>query len=160
MGGSRPRNPLLSGESDPVAESCGRAARPLAAATGARDCAPPAVAGARGAPLRSTNPATTGCPKAAAGCRRLQPCESRGEWRGHSSGRRVPEPVEGPRRYRPLRHRSRRHWQRSTNPATTGCPAARRACALYLRIDYDQDYDDDQDCVGFDKARDKARDKA
>ena len=89
MGGSRPGNPLLSGESDPVAESCGRAARPLAAATGARDCAPPAVAGARGAPLRSTNPATTGCPAAAADCRRSQPCESRGEWRSHSSGRRV-----------------------------------------------------------------------
>ena len=52
-----------------VNKSCGagRAARPLAAAVGARDCAPPAVAGARGAPQRSTNPATTGCPAAAAG---------------------------------------------------------------------------------------------
>ena len=69
----------------------GRAARPLVAAAGARDCAPPAVAvaGTHGAPLRSTNPATTGCPAAAAGGRRSQPCESRGEWRGHSSGRRV-----------------------------------------------------------------------
>jgi hypothetical protein len=44
--------------------------------------------------------------------------------------------------------------QRSTNPATTGCPAARRACAPYRRIDYDQNYD--QDFVGFDDAHDEA----
>ncbi len=37
----------------------------LAAVAGVRECAPPAVAGARGAPQRSTNPATTGCPVAA-----------------------------------------------------------------------------------------------
>ena len=43
---------------------------------------------------------------------------------------------------------------RSTNPATTGCPAARRACAPYRRIDCNQDYDYDQDFGGFDKARD------
>ena len=97
----------------------------LAAAAGARDCTPPAVAGARGAPQQSTNPATTGCP--GGGGRRSHPCESRGEWRGHSSGRRVPDPVEGPRRYR-----ARQHWQQSTNPATTGCPAARRACAPFV----------------------------
>ena len=36
--------------------------------------------------MRSTNPATTGCPAAR---RSSQPCGSRGEWRGHSSGRRV-----------------------------------------------------------------------
>ena len=43
---------------------------------------------------------------------------------------------------------------RSTNPATTGCPAARRACAPYRRIDCNQDHDYDQDFGGFDKARD------
>ena len=42
----------------------GRATRPNA---GARDCAPPAMAGTHGAPQRSTNPATTGCPAAATG---------------------------------------------------------------------------------------------
>ena len=34
----------------------------------ARDCAPPTVADARGAPQRSTNPATTGCPAARRAC--------------------------------------------------------------------------------------------
>ena len=104
VGRSRSGKPLLSGASDPVAESCGgqalgrRASASrrhdklcLRCVAGARDCASPAVAvaDARGAPQRSTNPATTGCPAAAADCRRSQPCESRGEWRGHSSGRRV-----------------------------------------------------------------------
>ena len=45
VGRSRPGKPPLSGESDPVAESGGQG--PLAAAAGARDCTPPAVAGAR-----------------------------------------------------------------------------------------------------------------
>ena len=148
MGGSRPGNPLLSGESDPVAESCGRAARPLAAATGARDCAPPAVAGARGAPLRSTNPATTGCPKAAAGCRRLQPCESRGEWRGHSSGRRVVA-ASVPAASAPVASALAAEYQ----PGYDGLPGgAQGLCALRI--------DDDQDFVGFDEARDKVRGKA
>ena len=53
---------------------------------GARDFAPPAVADARCVRMRSTNPATTGCPAAR---RSSQTCGSRGEWRGHSSGRRV-----------------------------------------------------------------------
>ena len=89
-----------------LAESCGKGGQALGrrasasrrhdklclrCVAGARDCASPAVAvaDARGAPQRSTNPATTGCPAASADCRRSQPCESRGEWRGHSSGRRV-----------------------------------------------------------------------
>ena len=41
---------------------------PIAAAAGARDCAPPAMAGTHGAPQRSTNPATTGCPATRRAC--------------------------------------------------------------------------------------------
>ena len=43
----------------------GRATHPNA---GARDCAPPAMAGTHGAPQRSTTPATTGCPAARRAC--------------------------------------------------------------------------------------------
>ena len=62
-----------------------RAVRPLVAAAGARDCASPAVAGARRA-AAEYQPGYDGLP---GGGRRSQPCGSRGEWRGHSSGRRV-----------------------------------------------------------------------
>ena len=136
----------------PLAESCGKGGQALGrrasasrrhdklclrCVAGARDCASPAVAvaDARGAPQRSTNPATTGCPAASADCRRSQPCESRGEWRGHSSGRRVvAASVPTASAQAPSAP------QRSTNPATTGCPAARRACAPYHRIDDEQDF--------------------
>ena len=47
------------------------------------------MTGARRDGWRSTDPATTGCPKAAGGCRRPELREIRGEWRGRSSGRRV-----------------------------------------------------------------------
>ncbi len=103
-----------------------RSAKPLAAA-GARDCTPPVVAGARGAPRRRANPATTGCPAAAAGVHSRANSEANGAAaRGGDASL--------PRRYRPLRHRPRRHWQRRANPATTGCPAARRACATFVTI--------------------------
>ena len=62
-----------------------RAARPLAAAAGARDCAPPAVAGARGAPQRSTPPATTGCPAARRACAPGEDASRAGSRRFHPS---------------------------------------------------------------------------
>ena len=100
-----------------------RAARPLAAAAGARDCAPPAVAGARGAPQRSTPP-------------RL---------------RRVARRRAGPARLgKMLRERAPAGF---TLPASSLCLRAGAARGpARPRIDYDQDYDDDQDFVGFDEA--------
>ena len=100
----------------------------LAAATGARDCTPPAVAGARGAPLQSTNPATTGCP--GGGGRRSHPCESRGEWRGHSSGRRVVAASV------PGASALAAEYQ----PGYDGLPGGAQGLRA-LRIDHDWDYD-------------------
>ena len=84
------------------------------------------------------------------GDRHSQPCESRGEWRGHSSGRRVVA-ASVPTASAPAPSALAAEYQ----PGYDGLPGGAQGLRA-LRIDSDQDYDDDQDSVGFDDARDKA----
>ena len=84
------------------------------------------------------------------GGRRSQPCESRGEWHSHSSGRRVVA-ASVPTASAPIPSALAAEYQ----PGYDGLPGGAQGLRA-LRIDSDQDYDDDQDSVGFDDARDKA----
>ena len=89
MGGSRPGNPLLSGESDPVAESCGagKGGQALGRRRRRKGLRPSSRGGRARRAAAEYQPGYDGLP--GGGGRRAQPCESRGEWRGHSGGRRV-----------------------------------------------------------------------
>ncbi len=80
------------------------------------------------------------------GGRRSQPCESRGEWHSHSSGRRVVA-ASVPTASAPVASALAAEYQ----PGYDGLPGGAQGLRT-IRIDSDQDYDYDQDFVEVDEA--------